>query len=201
MGLMTKKKKRNKRRKKSGEQTKARRAEQAAQAEEVKAEEAEEAKAAEESAEEDASSEEAEAEATEAKAETKAEPKKDKKKDKKKAKKKAEVSAATVMLQQAQADFEAGRYRAARAQIVEMLDKHSPSPEEREQANELFGNMEMDVRTLMVGAVAMVTLLLIPTLGYTNFANALWTIPVLFLLLIVDPRLFRSPDDTASDEN
>ena len=121
------------------------------------------------------------------------------KKEKKAKKTKKEASAAAALLKEGVAEFKAGHYRDARKVLVKMLDSN-PSPEEKEQALEVLGNMEMDVRTLMVGAVAMITLLLIPTLGYENFAKALWTLPVLFLLLIVDPRLFSSPS-TASEEN
>lgn len=185
---MGKKKKRTKNKKKSGGETKARRAEKAEQKKSV---EAAEAKASEVEDDED---EEEEVEEAEEKAEAKAEEKP------KKAKKNKEAAKKTAaMLGEATAHFSEGRYRDAREKLVALLDSN-PSPEEREQAQELLGNMEMDVRTLMVGAVAMVTLLLIPALGYTNFAKALWTIPVLFLLLIVDPRLFRSPGSTATEE-
>lgn len=187
---MSKKKKRTKSKKSSGSQTQARRVEKATSDKQDKV--AVEAKAEETTEVEE--TEEVE-ETTEEKVETSS-----KKSKKKKTEKKKEVNPNEVALQRAVADFGEGRYRDAREKLVTLLDSN-PSPEQKEQAHELLGNMEMDVRTLMVGAVAMVTLLLIPTLGYTNFAKALWTIPVLFLLLIVDPRLFRSPGSAASDES
>lgn len=189
--MSKKKKKRTKSKKSSGSQTQARRAEKATSDKQDKV--AVEAKAEETTEVEE--TEEVE-ETTEEKVETSSK----KSKKKKTEKKKKEVNPNEVALQRAVADFGEGRYRDAREKLVTLLDSN-PSPEQKEQAHELLGNMEMDVRTLMVGAVAMVTLLLIPTLGYTNFAKALWTIPVLFLLLIVDPRLFRSPGSAASDES
>ncbi len=90
--------------------------------------------------------------------------------------------------------FDEGNYKRAREELLALLDSN-PTPEEIELARDLLSRMEMDVRTLMVGAVAMVTLLLIPTIG---FLKALWTIPLIFLILLVDPKFFRSPDNTDS---
>lgn len=189
---MAKKKKRTKSKKQSGSETKARRTKKAKQSSQTSSNK--ETKAKVEQPVEEASVESTEAtEKPAPKVSVEDKPSKNKKEVK-------ETNEAAVLLQEAQQHFAAGEYRDARTRLLTMLEG-TPSPEEKEQANELLGNMEMDVRTLMVGAVAMITLLLIPTLGYNNFAKALWTLPVLFLLLVVDPRLFRSPSNTVSDEN
>lgn len=95
------------------------------------------------------------------------------------------------VIAEAQRIFEAGNYSAARVKLDNAL-KNNQSPEAQEQAHQMLNRMEMDVRTLMVGVVGMLTLLLIPTIG---FLQALWTIPVLFLILLVDPRLFQAPEN------
>lgn len=101
-----------------------------------------------------------------------------------------EASKTSQLFMQAQSHFENGNYRAAQQDLIKVLDG-SPSPEEAEQAQDILSRMEIDVRTLMVGAIGMLTILLIPTVG---FLKALWTLPILFLILLLDPKLFRSPE-------
>jgi|GEM_PF-1830507 len=102
----------------------------------------------------------------------------------------ARIAEGNATLEQAAQHFQDGNYPEARKLLVDLAEKHS-SLEIREQATDLLSRMEMDVRTLMVGAVGMVMLLLIPTIG---FARALWMVPVLFLILLIDPNLFRAPE-------
>lgn len=102
----------------------------------------------------------------------------------------ARIAEGNAILEQATQHFQDGNYPEARKLLVDLAEKHS-SLEIREQATDLLSRMEMDVRTLMVGAVGMVMLLLIPTIG---FARALWMVPVLFLILLIDPNLFRAPE-------
>jgi hypothetical protein len=103
---------------------------------------------------------------------------------------KRDEAQALILLNQANQSFQNGNYPQARAQLLPLLEGEA-SHETREQAQSLLARMEMDVRTLMVGAVGMLMLLMIPTIG---FGKALWLIPVLFLILLIDPALFRAPD-------
>ncbi len=75
---------------------------------------------------------------------------------------------------------EVGDNKRAREIILEVLSSN-PSVEDREYAEKLLRRIEMDVRALWVGVIAMLTLILIPTVG---LAKALWVVPAIFLLLL-----------------
>ena len=79
-----------------------------------------------------------------------------------------------------------GDYNEAKKVLLDVVQKDGSS-----EAKGILKNIEMDVRTLMVGALGLATLILIPTAG---FKYALFTLPVFFLLLLLDPGFFRSPE-------
>lgn len=94
-------------------------------------------------------------------------------------------------LSTARAHIESGNYRAARAALKAVLES-SDNAGQKDQARALLGGLEMDTRTLMVGVLGMITLLLIPAM---SFKHALWTLPIPLLLLLLDPSLFRAPEN------
>ena len=110
------------------------------------------------------------------------------KKEEDAAKAKAEKNQA--LLSEAQSLLSAGNNGEARVKLHALLEA-APSPELTEQAHNILDKISMDVRTLMVGAIGMLTLLLIMTI---KFSHALWTLPVLFLILLIDPKLFQAPE-------
>ena len=134
---------------------------------------------------------EAKAEKKAEKKEAKAEAKAEKKEVKAEKKEESKTSSQASALTSARAKVEAGNYRAARAELQGLLDSSSDSAL-KAQARELLGSLEMDTRTLMVGALGMITLLLIPAM---SFKHALWTLPIPLLLLLLDPSLFRAPEN------
>ena len=84
-------------------------------------------------------------------------------------------------LDAARAALEQGNNRKAREILVELVERGNASLEERESATEMLSQIELDVNTLLVGAVAMLTLVLIPTVG---LVKALWALPLLFPVLL-----------------
>lgn len=73
-----------------------------------------------------------------------------------------------------------GNHQKARTLLLQVVEQGAPL-EEREQALALLQTIELDTRTLLVGAVAMLTLVLIPTVG---LVKALWALPLLFPILL-----------------
>ncbi len=90
------------------------------------------------------------------------------------------VGAARKQLKKAEKLLEEGNNRDARTLLVELVERGAPL-EERENAQELLRQIELDVSTLLVGAVAMLVLVLIPTVG---LVKALWALPLLFPILL-----------------
>lgn len=91
-------------------------------------------------------------------------------------------SAPTARDQIARAEqwIEQGHHQQARHLLLQVVEQGAPL-EEREQAVALLQTIELDTRALLVGAVAMLTLVLIPTVG---LVNALWALPLLFPILL-----------------
>lgn len=138
-------------------------------------------KAVEETKEVEETSEEVEEtpEEVEASAEASEEAKEEKPKAKKASKK--ERNAAKNQLAAAKDALARGNNQKAREILVELLERGQTTLEERESATAMLGQIELDINTLLVGAVAMLTLVLIPTVG---LVKALWALPLLFPILL-----------------
>jgi hypothetical protein len=84
------------------------------------------------------------------------------------------------IIQRTQILIAEGNNREARKLLVAMVETGAPL-EQRDRAIELLGQIEVDVRTLLVGATAMITLLLIPVFG---LVQSLWILPIIFTILL-----------------
>ncbi|TNE44510.1 MAG: hypothetical protein EP343_29975 [Deltaproteobacteria bacterium] len=84
------------------------------------------------------------------------------------------------MVERAEKWLEAGNNQEARELLIQVVDMGA-SLEEREKAHALLKQIELDTRPLLVGAVAMLTLVLIPTVG---LVKALWALPLLLPILL-----------------
>lgn len=92
----------------------------------------------------------------------------------------SESELAKDMVDKAQQWIDAGNNQAARELLIKVVDMGA-SLEEREKAHALLKQIELDTRPLLVGAVAMLTLVLIPTVG---LVQALWALPLLLPILL-----------------
>ena len=79
-------------------------------------------------------------------------------------------------LEEGRAFIESGNNKDARQILSGIVSNNEIPLEELEEAQSLLGRIEMDVRALLVGAIAMLTLILIPVIG---FVKALWILPAL----------------------